>query len=69
MAYLAVSGRNIRQSAWYILFRSNELLILGLWTENPRVGGSIPPLATITTIKILELQAVAGEAEKFSYRI
>jgi hypothetical protein len=23
------------------------LLSFGVWTENPRVGGSIPPLATI----------------------
>ena len=37
-------------------------------TENPRVGGSIPPLATIITIKIIELQAVSAGSEKSSYR-
>ena len=28
----------------------SDLVCFGHWTENPRVGGSIPPLATMNTL-------------------
>jgi hypothetical protein len=54
-----VSRRNIghRQTSLFLVF--NNLAGFGARTENPRVGGSIPPLATIR-IKFLN-QGVASE--------
>ena len=44
---MPVSRRNIghRQASFLLVF--NSLAGFGTWTENPRVGGSIPSLATI----------------------
>jgi len=42
-----VSRRNIGRRGGYFGYRFSEIACFGHWTENPRVGGSIPPLATI----------------------
>jgi hypothetical protein len=41
-----VSRRNIGRSGESFLYHFNDIVRFWHWTENPRVGGSIPPLAT-----------------------
>jgi hypothetical protein len=38
-------------------------------TENPRVGGSIPPLAAKTLIKINRLARAAPRSKNLSYKL
>jgi len=38
-------------------------------TENPRVGGSIPPLATIKIIKFNKLEAGRRGSQNLSYQL
>jgi hypothetical protein len=44
-----VSRRDIGRDEGYFRNYSSDLGDFGRWTENPRVGGSIPPLATISS--------------------
>jgi hypothetical protein len=46
-AYLYETRRDIPHLSVKNPCELNKLDRFGLWTENPRVGGSIPPLATI----------------------
>jgi hypothetical protein len=46
-AYPSVCPQNIAQNSGESRLSINGLRDLEAWTENPRVGGSIPPLATI----------------------
>jgi hypothetical protein len=61
--YLDVSTRNIPQFGWYNSFYIRWLGAFRTRTESPRVGGSIPPLATIQ-INIAN-QEVASERIDF----
>jgi hypothetical protein len=47
VAYLCETRRNIPHRSQKNPYDLNKLDRFGVWTENPRVGGSIPPLATI----------------------
>ena len=51
-AYPCVTPRNIPQVLQRISIEFNQLSRFWGWTENPRVGGSIPPLATINSLNI-----------------
>ena len=44
---MRVSRRNIERSGAGFRCHFSDIVRLGPWTENPRVGGVIPPLATI----------------------
>jgi hypothetical protein len=44
-AYRSVSSQNISQSSRKRRWSISGLSGFEAWTENPRVGGSIPPLA------------------------
>ena len=44
---MPVSRGNIGHSGDNVSNDSSDLGVFEQWTENPRVGGSIPPLATI----------------------
>jgi hypothetical protein len=54
-----VSRGNIGHGGGSFSYHFSDIVRFWHWTENPRVGGSIPPLATIR-IKILN-QGVASE--------
>jgi hypothetical protein len=57
-----VSRRNIGRRGVSFLYHFSDIVRFGHWTENPRVGGSIPPLATnksIFQIKKLRPRALA----------
>jgi hypothetical protein len=41
-----VSRRNIGRRGASFRYYFSDIARFGPWTENPRVGGSIPPLAT-----------------------
>jgi hypothetical protein len=41
-----VSQRNIGRRAVSFLYHFSDIVRFDPWIENPRVGGSIPPLAT-----------------------
>ena len=58
---MAVSRRNIGHSEAKIGRDSRNLVDFGTWTENPRVGGSIPPLATIQIRKLVEVSGRASQ--------
>ena len=63
ITYLLVSRENIRHSHRRHLRAFSGLFVFGIWTENPRVGGSIPPLATIQIIRLRQsilLRVCAG---------
>jgi hypothetical protein len=47
MPYLHATGKNIPRLTTSKLSQINDLCGFRQRTENPRVGGSIPPLATI----------------------
>ena len=42
--YVAGTREHIGHSDHRVWHRINELRVFRTWTENPRVGGSIPPL-------------------------
>jgi hypothetical protein len=49
-AYLPVTEQDIPHSESQKSMLMNGLERFGTWTENPRVGGSIPPLATMKSM-------------------
>jgi hypothetical protein len=60
-AYLCATVQDIPHFSRKNLCELNKLDGFGLWTENPRVGGSIPPLATIKSIfQIKKLHRALG---------
>jgi hypothetical protein len=48
--YVRVSPRNIGHHGVSFRYDFSDIVRYWHWTENPRVGGSIPPLATINFI-------------------
>jgi hypothetical protein len=54
-AYPYETRRNIPHFSIKNLRELNKLDRFGVWTENPRVGGSIPPLATTNFLSFLLL--------------
>jgi hypothetical protein len=46
---IRVLGARISQKYWTSWRKFSSMARFDLWTENPRVGGSIPPLATINS--------------------
>ena len=51
---MRLSRRNIGHRARIFCCSYSDLVVFEHWTENPRVGGSIPPLATIQIKALVE---------------
>ena len=63
---MPVSRRNIGHSGTCFRCYFNDIACFGRWTENPRVGGSIPPLATIK-IRILRRPQTSPQRRCFHF--
>ena len=59
---MLVSRRNIGHCHANIRKNSADLVDFDPWTENPRVGGSIPPLATIRSVRAVTAWSLAMSA-------
>ena len=55
--YAAEPSENSRRASHATPYSINKLAVSRIWPENPRVGGSIPPLATIKSKELLKNDA------------
>jgi hypothetical protein len=60
-----VSRRNIGRRSLCFRYHFSDIVRFWPWTENPRVGGSIPPLATIQ-INISDQEVASGGMDSWS---